>query len=54
MGIGEILVQPEGTERTAALVSWIQGLFEEKESSPVLVADIEIRTARDAEGAGAP
>lgn len=46
MGIGEILVQPEGTERTAALVSWIQGLFEEKESSPVLVggAAVELYT----------
>ena len=37
MEIEEILFRAEGPERTAALGSWIQGLFADDEAAPVLV-----------------
>jgi hypothetical protein len=44
--IAEILELPEGPARTAALVGWIQGLFSDKGSAPVLVggAAVELYT----------
>ena len=43
--LSEILLQPDGSERTAALVGWIQALFPEAEA-PVLVggAVVELLT----------
>jgi hypothetical protein len=42
----EILIRAEGPERTAALVSWIQGLFADGETAPILVggAAVELYT----------
>jgi hypothetical protein len=44
--ITEILVQVEGPERTAALASWLQGLFGDGDAIPVLVggAAVELYT----------
>jgi len=47
MFIQEILAQDEGPDRTAALVSWLQGLFGDERNSPILVggAAVELYTS---------
>ena len=42
----EILSQPDGPDKTAALVAWVQGLYEDESSVPVLVggAAVELLT----------
>ena len=44
--LGEILSLEEGPGRTAALVAWLQGLFEDDDAAPVLVggAAVELYT----------
>ncbi len=46
MNLKDALSQPDGPRRTAAIVAWIQGLFNEPEQAPVLVggAAVEILT----------
>lgn len=46
MAIDEILALDEGPRRTAALVGWLQSLFDEAETTPVLVggAAVELYT----------
>lgn len=46
MTIDEILSMEEGPGRTAALVAWIQGLFEDDDATPILVggAAVELYT----------
>lgn len=46
MTIDEILPLEEGPGRTAALVAWIQGLFEDDDATPILVggAAVELYT----------
>ena len=46
VNIEEILLLEEGPRRTAALVAWLQGLFEDEDETPVLVggAAVELYT----------
>jgi len=44
--LARILSLPEGTRRTAALVAWVQGVYETEEEKPILVggAAVELYT----------
>jgi hypothetical protein len=46
MGVEEILALDESPTRTAALVEWIQGLYEDEDAAPILVggAAVELYT----------